>query len=57
MLVQGLTPGNYHVYTFTTPIDLEYRNPEVMAHLPTPGQAVTLSAGSTTNLVLEVPGT
>jgi hypothetical protein len=56
LLVQGLTPGNYHVYTFTSPIDLEYRNPEVMAQLPTPGQAVTLSAGSTANLVLEVPG-
>jgi hypothetical protein len=53
--LEGLTPGSYHVYTFAAPVVLEYHNPAVLAALPTPGQAVTLSAGSTSTLVLEVP--
>jgi hypothetical protein len=53
--VDGLTPGSYHIYTFDHPVRLEYRNPAVLAALPTPGQAVTLSAGTTGNLMLEVP--
>jgi hypothetical protein len=53
--VDNLTPGNYHVYTFAAPVDLEYRNPELLSAMPHPGQAVTLSPGSTANLVLEVP--
>ncbi len=40
----GLTPGNYHVYTFDRPTALEYRNPAVLASLP--GQAVTLAPGA-----------
>jgi hypothetical protein len=52
---QQLTPGNYHVYTFTHPVELEYKNPAAMAQLPTRGQPVTLSPGGTANLVLEVP--
>lgn len=55
LTVGGLTPGAYHVYTFDRPVRLEYRNPEAIAALPTPGQAVTLTAGTTSNLVLEVP--
>ena len=55
LTVDGLTPGNYHVYVFDRPVRLEYRNLEVIAALPKPGQAVTLTAGSTSNLVLEVP--
>jgi hypothetical protein len=54
--VDGLTPGSYHVYTFDHPVRLEYRNPAALAALPTQGQAVTLSAGTTSNLVLELPG-
>jgi hypothetical protein len=54
--VDGLTPGSYHVYTFDRPVRLEYRNPAVLAALPTPGQQVTLSPASTTNLMLEIPG-
>jgi hypothetical protein len=54
--VDGLTPGSYHIYTFDRPVRLEYRNPAVMAALPTPGQAVTLSPGATSHLVLEVGG-
>ena len=53
--LEGLTPGNYHVYTFAVPLVLEYHNPAALAALPTPGQAVTLSPGSTSSLVLEVP--
>jgi hypothetical protein len=53
--LEGLTPGNYHVYTFAVPLVLEYHNPAALAVLPTPGQAVTLSAGTTSSLVLEVP--
>jgi hypothetical protein len=53
--VPSLTPGNYHVYTFTTPIELEYRNSAAMAQLPVTGQAVTLAPGDAGSLVLEVP--
>lgn len=56
LTVDGLTPGSYHVYLFNEPLRLEYRNPAVLAALPTPGQQVTLSAGTTGNLMLEVPG-
>jgi hypothetical protein len=55
LTMEGLTPGSYHVYVFDRPVRLEYRNPAVIAALPKPGQAVTLSAGATSSLVLEVP--
>jgi Carboxypeptidase regulatory-like domain len=53
--LEGLTPGSYHVYTFAAPLVLEYHNPAALAALPTPGQAVTLSPGTTSSVVLEVP--
>ena len=53
--LNGLTPGNYHVYTFEGDVRLEYRNPAVLAAFPNPGQAVTLSPGTTGTLVLEIP--
>jgi hypothetical protein len=55
LTVDGLAPGSYHVYVFDRPVRLEYRNPAVLAALPTPGQQVTLSAGTTSGLMLEVP--
>ncbi len=55
LAMDGLTPGSYHVYTFNRPVRLEYRNPAALAALATPGQAVTLSPGASTELVLEVP--
>jgi hypothetical protein len=55
MTVPKLTPGSYRVYTFTTPIELEYRNSAAMAQLPVTGQAVTLAPGEAGSLVLEVP--
>jgi hypothetical protein len=53
--LEGLTPGNYHVYTFAVPLVVEYHNPVALSALPTPGQAITLTAGTTSSLVLEVP--
>jgi hypothetical protein len=53
--LENLTPGSYHVYIFAVPLVLEYHNPAALAALPTPGQAITLSPGTTSSLVLEVP--
>jgi len=53
--MDGLTPGSYHVYTFASPVQLEYRNPEAMAALSNSGQAVTLAPGGSNDLVVEVP--
>jgi hypothetical protein len=49
----GLTPGNYHVFTFDRPIALEYRNPTVLASLA--GQAVSLTPNDKAELTVEVP--
>ena len=51
--LNGLTPGNYHVYTLEGNAQLEYRNPAVLASLT--GQPVTLSPGATSNLVVQTP--
>jgi hypothetical protein len=51
--LNGLTPGNYRVYTFAGAVQLAYRNREALASLKNPGQAVTLSPGATGNLVVE----
>ena len=53
--VEGLTPGSYHIYTFVAPLVMEHHNPAALAALPMPGQAVTLSPGASSSLVLEVP--
>ena len=52
LTLDGLTPGSYHVYTFDSPVHLEYRNP---AALPSSGQQVTVSSGTTASLTLEAP--
>ena len=49
----GLTPGNYHVYSFNHPLALEYRNPAVLAGLR--GQPIALAPGVDAELTLEVP--
>ena len=49
----GLTPGNYHVYTFDRPMALAYRDPTVLASLP--GQAITLAPEADAELTIEVP--
>jgi hypothetical protein len=56
LTVDGLAPGSYHVYTFASPVQLEYRNPEAMAALSQHGQTVVLDPGGTSSLVVEVPG-
>jgi hypothetical protein len=54
--LNGLTPGNYHVYTLAGAVQLAYRSREALAALKNPGQAVTLSPGTTGNLVVEAVG-
>jgi hypothetical protein len=54
--LNGLTPGNYHVYTFVGAVQLAYRNREMLAALKNPGQAITLSPGATGSLVVEAAG-
>lgn len=53
--LEDLTPGSYHVYVFNSTVRLEYRDRSALANLPNPGQSVTLTAGTTSNLVLEAP--
>jgi len=53
--IDSLTPGSYHIYTFASPVHLEFRNPAALAAMNNAGQQVTVSAGTTTNLVLEAP--
>jgi hypothetical protein len=53
--MDSLAPGRYHVYTFAAPVELEYRNPEALAHVSNGGQAVTLDPSSTSSLTLEIP--
>jgi Carboxypeptidase regulatory-like domain len=55
LTLDSLTPGSYHVYAFDSPVHLEYRNPAAMSEQPNPGQQVTVTAGSTATLALEVP--
>jgi len=53
VILTGLTPGNYHVFTFDRPVALEYRNPAAMAALPS--QAVSLGPSADVELTVEVP--
>ena len=56
MTLTGLTPGNYHVYTFAGAVQLAYRSRNALAFLNNPGQAISLAPGTTGNLVVEAPG-
>lgn len=49
----GLTPGNYHVFTFDRPLALEYRNPAALASLAS--QAVSLAPNDNAEVSVEVP--
>ena len=53
LTIDGLAPGNYHVYLFDSPVHLEYRNPAALSALSVQGQQVTVGAGATANLALE----
>jgi len=56
MTLTGLTPGNYHVYTFLGTVELEYKNRAALAALANRGQAIALSPSATGKLVVEAPG-
>ena len=56
LTIEGLTPGPYHVYTFASAVQLEYRNPEAMSALSSHAQAVSLDPGGSGSLVVEVGG-
>ena len=56
LTMTGLTPGSYHVYVFDAPVRLPYRNPSALAALGIPGQAVTVTSGTSASLMLEAPG-
>jgi hypothetical protein len=49
----SLTPGSYHVYTFAAPVNLEYRNRDVLAGVH--GEAIAVAPADSANLTLEVP--
>jgi len=53
IVLTGLTPGNYHVFTFDRPVSLEYRNAAVLGSLPS--KAVSLAPNSNAELTVEVP--
>jgi hypothetical protein len=48
----SLTPGSYHLYAFAAPVNLEYRNRDILAAYR--GQAVTVAPGENADLVVEV---
>lgn len=54
-LADRLTPGGYHVYVLRSSAELPYRDHDSMAALNIQGQAVTLSPGETSDLLVEVP--
>jgi len=53
--IESLLPGDYHVYTFSTPVALEYHNRDALAALSDSARAITLAPGATASLVLEAP--
>jgi hypothetical protein len=55
LTLDNLTPGNYRVYTFTAPVELEYHNPDALSALSNRAQTVTLQPSSASTLALEVP--
>ncbi len=54
--LSGLAPGSYTLYTFATPQELEYHNPEAMQAYSHQGQTVTLTAHDTTAVEVNVGG-
>jgi hypothetical protein len=53
--LEGLTPGNYHVYVFDRPVALAYHDRATLNALPHAGQAISLGPSADASLVLEVP--
>ncbi len=53
--LEYLTPGTYRVYTFSTPREIEFQNPEAMERLGGQSQEVTLEPGGNASLVVVAP--
>ena len=53
--LNGLTPGNYRVFTFAGSVQFAYRNRDALAAMPNAGQQITLSPGAAASLVVEAP--
>ena len=53
--LEGLTPGNYHIYVFDQPVALAYHDRATLDALPHAGQAVSVGPSANASLVLEVP--
>lgn len=53
--LEGLTPGNYHVYVFDKPVALAYHDRAALDALPNTGQAIELTPSANATLMLEVP--
>jgi len=53
--LEGLTPGNYHIYVFDEPMALAYHDRATLDALPNAGQTVSVGPSANASLVLEVP--
>ena len=54
-VLEGLTPGSYHVYVFDRPMALAYHDRATLDALPHGGQSIDLAPLANASLVLEVP--
>jgi hypothetical protein len=54
-VLEGLTPGSYHVYVFDRPVALAYHDRAMLDALPHAGQSIDLAPLANVSLVLEVP--
>jgi carboxypeptidase family protein len=54
-ILDGLTPGSYHVYVFDKPVALAYHDRATLDALPNAGQAIDLAPSADTSLTLEAP--
>jgi hypothetical protein len=51
---RGLPPGNYKVFAFDSVEELEYGNPEVMAKYNAKAATVTVTAGESATVTVEL---
>lgn len=52
--ISGLAPGDYKVFAFDSLLSVEFRNPEVMKQYSTRAAHVSLAAGMTSNVSVEL---
>ncbi len=53
--VSDLTPGNYHVYTFSGFVEFAFHNADALAAMSSRAEAVMLSPSATSSVDVEVP--